>query len=218
MPKSIKFLKSAVHPQDYPQTVLPEIAIAGRSNAGKSSFINALSNGKVALVSQTPGKTRLLNFFNVDNKYLMVDTPGYGYAARSGDEVFNWQAMIESYLVSRANLKGLVLLMDARRDWQDEEEMLKRFCIKQDLGIYIVLTKADKISKNEQQKYLKQKQKESGLLNVRLCSSLKKTGVLEIEEEVFNSWLKEFVPKDLAQREKLAKKESKEWNQGKKKS
>ena len=217
MPKSVKFLKSAVYPQDYPPTSLPEIAIAGRSNAGKSSFINALTNSKIAMVSQTPGKTRLLNFFTVEDKYMMVDTPGYGYASRSGDEVQNWQAMIEQYLLCRDNLKALILVMDARRDWSDEEEMLKRFCLEQELGFYIVLTKSDKISKNEQQKLLKQKQRESGLQTVRLCSSLKKIGITEIEEDIYNSWLKEFIPKDLAQRKKIAKKESKQWEQPRKK-
>ncbi len=217
MPKSVKFLKSAVYPQDYPQTSLPEIAIAGRSNAGKSSFINALTSSKIAMVSQTPGKTRLLNFFNVEDKYMMVDTPGYGYASRSGDEVHNWQAMIEQYLLCRENLKALILVMDARRDWSDEEEMLKRFCLDKDLGFYIVLTKADKISRNEQQRLLKQKQNESGLQAVRLCSSLKNVGITEIEEDIYNSWLKEFIPKDFAQRKKIAKKESKQWEQPRKK-
>ncbi len=210
MSRFVQYLKSAVFPQDYPPSSLPEIAIAGRSNAGKSSFINTWAGSKIALVSQTPGKTRLLNFFNIENKYLMVDTPGYGFAARSGAEVHDWQQMIENYLLNRDNLKGLVLIMDVRRTWSQEEELLKNFCSNQDLGFYVVLTKIDKISKNEQQKYLKEKQKDSGLSEVRLCSSLKKTGIEEIEEEIFESWLKEFVPKDSAQREKVAKKENQE--------
>jgi len=212
MPKSIRYLKSAVFPKDFPQTSLPEIAIAGRSNAGKSSFINCWAGSKIALVSQTPGKTRLLNFFNVENKYLMVDTPGYGFASRSGDEVKNWQQMIENYLVHRENLKGLVLLMDVRREWSPDEELIKEFCLDKNLNIYVVLTKIDKISRNEQQKFLKEKQKASGLSQMRLCSSLKKIGIEEIEEEIFESWLKEFVPKDLAQRNKIFKKEKKKMN------
>jgi len=208
MAKSIRYLKSAVHPQDFPLTSLPEIAVAGRSNAGKSSFINSWANSKVALVSQTPGKTRLLNFFNVENKYLMVDTPGYGFAARSGEEVLNWRPMLENYLLNREGLKGLLLIMDVRRDWSDDEELIKNFCLEQDLGILVVLTKIDKISRNEQLNYLRQKQKASGLETVRLCSSVKKLGVTEIEEEIFESWLKEFVPKDTAQRERWAEKDA----------
>jgi GTP-binding protein len=84
---SIKFIKSAVHPEDWPEASLPEVVFAGRSNAGKSSLINALYGAQIAKVSGKPGKTRLLNFFSVNDKYILVDTPGYGYAAVSGDEV-----------------------------------------------------------------------------------------------------------------------------------
>ncbi len=207
MAESVRYLKSAVVPGDFPQTALPEIAVAGRSNAGKSSFINAWTGSKIALVSQTPGKTRLLNFFNVANKYLMVDTPGYGFASRSGDEVRTWHKMIENYFLYRKNLKGLVLVMDVRREWSKDEELLKEFCLNQDIVVYLVLTKVDKISRNEQQKFLKEKQRDSGLAYVRLCSALKKIGIEEIEEEIFDLCLKEFVPKTLAQREKIDKKE-----------
>lgn len=190
MGKSTRYIKSAVLPQDYPVTSLPEIAVAGRSNAGKSSFINSWTGSKIAHVSQTPGKTRLLNFFNVENKYFMVDTPGYGFASRSGDEVQNWQQMMEDYFVNRENLKGLILLMDIRREWSEEEELLKEFCLDQELGLFLVLTKMDKVSRNEQQKFLKEKQKESGLFLVKMCSSIKQTGIEEIEEEVFKYWIK----------------------------
>ncbi len=80
---------------------MSEVAIAGRSNAGKSSFINALAKGKVAKVSSTSGKTRLLNFFNMEDSYTLVDMPGYGFAARSGDEMAEWHKMIETYLMTR---------------------------------------------------------------------------------------------------------------------
>src|SRR6478752_7250400 len=112
MPKTIQFIKSAVLPKDYPIHKMAEVAIAGRSNAGKSSFINALTRDKVAKVSSTPGKTRLLNFFNMADSYVLVDMPGYGFASRSNSEVLEWHEMIETYLMSRENLVGLILVMD----------------------------------------------------------------------------------------------------------
>src|SRR6478752_6525097 len=127
MPKTIQFIKSAVLPKDYPIHKMAEVAIAGRSNAGKSSFINALTRNKVAKVSSTPGKTTLLNFFNMEDSYVLVDMPGYGFAARSNDEISQWHQMIEAYLMSRENLVGLVVIMDIRRDWTADEELLKKF-------------------------------------------------------------------------------------------
>ena len=95
MPRPTRFLKSAVWPKDYPEADRPEIALIGRSNAGKSSLLNALVSQKAAKVSQTPGKTRLLNFFDFGDHYRLVDMPGYGFAARSGDEILAWEKMIK---------------------------------------------------------------------------------------------------------------------------
>lgn len=122
-----KFLKSAVFPVDYPPPSRPEIIVTGRSNAGKSSFLNALAGSAIAKVSQQPGKTTLLNFFDVGQHYRLVDTPGYGYSKRSGDEQASWQQMLESYFSLRGNLVGILILMDYKRDFEEDEKMLLRF-------------------------------------------------------------------------------------------
>ena len=119
-----KFLKSAVNQEDYPPSDRPEVALVGRSNAGKSSLLNALAGSKIAKVSQEPGKTRLLNFFDYGKQYRFVDMPGYGYASRSGSEILSWQEMITKYSDVRENLHGVVLIMDSARDWQEEESNL----------------------------------------------------------------------------------------------
>jgi GTP-binding protein len=186
---AMKYLKSAVLPKDYPDTKRPEVAIAGRSNAGKSSFLNAVAGSKVAHVSQTPGKTRLLNFFDVGAHYRVVDMPGYGFAARAIDEKNEWSRMIETYLSMRGNLKGLVLLMDIRREWDEEEELLKQFCGKINLPICVLLTKIDKCSTKEKQDYLKKIKKTSQLSDVFLISAQTKVGIEEVEEFIYREWI-----------------------------
>lgn len=169
----------------------PEVAIAGRSNAGKSSFINALTQSKIAKVSQTPGKTRLLSFFDVGANYRLVDMPGYGFASRSGDEMRSWQTMIEDYLSLRGNLVGLVLIMDINRDWDRDEAMLVHFMYSVAKPVLVVLTKADKLSRSEIEKRKKQIQKSSGINNIFTVSSLKGEGIEETEEFIFQNWVKE---------------------------
>ena len=183
----MKYLKSAVLPKDYPDADRPEVAVAGRSNAGKSSFINCLAKAKVAHVSQVPGKTKLLNFFDFA-KYRYVDTPGYGFAARSSSEIVQWNQMMEAYLAMRENLAGLVLLMDIRRSWDEEEQLLKTFCDSNDLPMILVLTKADKCKRAEVQKFLKQHQKDSQV-PVFVISSLENKGIEDLEEYIFQEWI-----------------------------
>jgi GTP-binding protein len=190
MSKIIQFMKSAVLPKDYPIHKKAEVAIAGRSNAGKSSFINALSKGKVAKVSSTPGKTRLLNFFDMSGSYVLVDMPGYGFAARSNDEVLEWHKMIEAYLMNRENLCGLLLIMDIRRAWTEEEELLKKFSDQRGFPLAVVLTKADKMSRNQMLQATAKIKKISGLSAVFPVSSLKKEGQDEVEEYIFETWVK----------------------------
>lgn len=185
----MRYLKSAVLPADYPEADRPEVAVVGRSNAGKSSFLNALAQSSVARVSQEPGKTRLLNFFDYGNKYRWVDSPGYGYAARGLDEIEDWQKMMESYFSLRGTLVGIVLLMDLRRKWQNEEESLRRFAASLNLPMILLLTKSDKVRSNEAQKFLKERQRESGLENVFLVSSQTKRGVVEAEEFIYREWI-----------------------------
>lgn len=185
----MKYLKSAVLPEDYPDTKRPEIAVAGRSNAGKSSFLNALAKSKVAHVSQSPGKTRLLSFFDFGAHYRFVDMPGYGFASRSGDEIREWTKMIEMYLSTRSNLKGLILIMDIRRKWDEDEELLKKFCGKINLPICVVLTKSDKCSANEIKNFRNQIIKNSQLSDVFPVSSQIQKGIDEVEEFIFRTWI-----------------------------
>lgn len=190
MSGNMKFIKSAVLPKDYPKTGLKEIAIAGRSNAGKSSFLNSIANSKIAKVSNTPGKTRLLNFFSRGDKYVVVDMPGYGFAARSGDEMREWHQMIENYLSMREELVGLVLVMDSRREWTKDEELLKSYADSRGLPMCVILTKSDKLTKSEIQKSLNSVKKDAAISAVFMTSALKKTGHKEAEEYLFESWIK----------------------------
>ncbi len=183
------FLTSAVNLQGCPADQILEVAIVGRSNAGKSSLINALAGARIAQVSSTPGKTRLLNFYQGPT-YRLVDMPGYGFAARSGDEVRKWRDMIEPYLAARGNLVGLLLVMDVRRDWSDDEENLVAWMRPRALPTLVVLTKADKLSRSAALNRVREIKKQSGLEHVMLASSLKKTGLVELENFVFENWIK----------------------------
>ncbi len=167
----------------------PEVAVAGRSNAGKSSFLNSIAKSKVAHVSQAPGKTRLLNFFDFGTHYRFVDMPGYGFASRSGDEMKDWTKMIETYLSTRENLQGLVLVMDIRREWSEEEEMLKEFCDRVELPMCVLLTKSDKCSKKEIRDYHLKIQKTSQLTDVFPISSQTNEGIQSVEEYIFRQWI-----------------------------
>ena len=120
--KSTEFIKSATKPAHYPESDLPEIAFAGRSNVGKSSLINVLVNRKkLVRTSSTPGRTQLINFFDVNESFTLVDLPGYGFAKVPLDVKRQWGPMMETYLSSRANLQGVVLIMDIRRIPRDED-------------------------------------------------------------------------------------------------
>jgi len=186
---SFQFIKSAVFAEDYPPMDLPEIAIVGRSNAGKSSLINCLAGNKIAKVSGTPGKTRLLNFFRKGEKYTLVDMPGYGFAARSNEEVGQWQKMIEDYFQYRQGLLGMILVMDIRRNWSPEEEMMKKFVNSRNRPLLIALTKSDKLSRNEIIKSVNAIRKQSGIFAVFPISSLKRTGYEEMEDHFFKDWM-----------------------------
>ncbi|OQX14536.1 MAG: YihA family ribosome biogenesis GTP-binding protein [Desulfobacteraceae bacterium IS3] len=149
--RSAEFITSAVKPDQYPPESLPEIAFAGRSNAGKSSLINALVNRKnLAKTSSTPGKTRLINFFTINNAVYFVDLPGYGYAKVSQSEKRYWKPMVESYLSSRKTLRGVVIISDIRRVPGAEEIELMGWLANLHIPAIIISSKADKLSKNEQ--------------------------------------------------------------------
>jgi GTP-binding protein len=184
----IRFIQSASRYSQFPPGKSPQVAIAGRSNSGKSSFINSLARQKVAKVSGTPGKTRLLNIFDVEKKFWLVDMPGYGYAARSHSERQEWEKMIENYLVESKQLQGLILLMDIRRKWSEEETMILDFCQAMDLGVVVGLTKADKLSRSKWKSAVMQAEKQLGV-PVYALSSLKKWGMSDILGHVLKNWI-----------------------------
>jgi len=153
--KSSTFMTSAVKPSQYPDPGPPEIAFAGRSNVGKSSLINVLVNRKrLVKASSTPGRTRLVNFFNINDAFSFVDLPGYGYAKVPVSISRTWGPMIETYLQSRTSLKGVVMIVDIRRDPREGEFNLLDWLNHNQLDRIIVVTKADKFSKTKQKQRL----------------------------------------------------------------
>ncbi len=155
--KSAEFVTSAVKPSQYPPAVLPEIAFAGRSNVGKSSLINTLVNRKrLVKTSSTPGRTQLINFFNINEVFSFVDIPGYGYAKVPASVKKKWGPMIETYITTRNTLKGVVLIMDVRRIPGPEEMNMLDWLNHYGVPSVPVLTKSDKLSKTRQQKQLKE--------------------------------------------------------------
>jgi GTP-binding protein len=136
---------------------LPEIAMAGKSNVGKSSLINHLLNQKkLAKTSATPGKTQLLNFFLIDEKYLLADLPGYGFAKAPEDEIDKWSQAIDHYINSRATLKLLLLLIDCRRGIAEQDQHLIDWAAAKGMPLLLIFTKTDKLSHAELSLLMKQ--------------------------------------------------------------
>ena len=131
-----------------PESSLPEVAFAGRSNVGKSSLLNSLVRRKsFARVSRTPGRTREINFFRINNGFVLVDLPGYGYARVSKEKKSEWRPMIESYLRRTTQLRGIVLLLDIRREPSDDDRAMLDFLAEVEVPTIVALTKTDKLSK-----------------------------------------------------------------------
>jgi GTP-binding protein len=175
-----EFIKSATKPSQFPPADRPEVAFAGRSNVGKSSLINTLLNRKdLVRVSGTPGRTQLINFFNVNDQLNFVDLPGYGFAKVPQEIKEQWQPMIEGYLSNRPNLVAMVCIMDLRRGVQDDDLELIHAAPHFGIQPILVFTKADKLKK---QKSIAQQNKLARQFGVKregiiLFSSLKKTGI-----------------------------------------
>ena len=149
-----EILLSAANKSHYPEDEIPEIAIAGRSNVGKSSFINTSVNRKnLARLSGKPGKTQLLNFFNIDNQLRFVDVPGYGYAKVSKTERAKWGRMIEEYLTTRENLRAVVSLVDFRHEPSADDVQMYEFLKYYEISVIVVATKADKIPRSKWNKH-----------------------------------------------------------------
>lgn len=149
--KSAQFLLSAARPAQFPDDNWPEIAFAGRSNAGKSSALNRLCEQKgLARISKTPGRTRLINFFELEGGARLVDLPGYGYAKVPPAVKEQWARLIESYLQNRPTLVGLIHIMDVRHPMKPFDEQMLEFATAIECPIHVLLTKADKLKRGQQ--------------------------------------------------------------------
>ena len=149
------FIISAEKLSQCPDFTLPEFPLLGRSNVGKSSFINALANNKkIAKTSNTPGKTRLINFFNFSDEFMVADLPGYGYAKVSKEAQAKWQKYLEEYLLERKQIKSLIQFIDARHDIQKNDKQMREWIEAYNLPIFTIVTKIDYIPRSKVQKVL----------------------------------------------------------------
>ena len=186
----VKFLKSAADLKGWPAEGKPEIALVGRSNVGKSSILNIISNNIIAKVSASPGKTRLINFFDVGEKYKIVDLPGYGYAAVGAKEANSWVKMISDYINHRQSLLGIILIMDVRRDFRKEEQMILDWMSEISKPVYLVLNKSDKLNKRDIEK-AKKNAKIQNVEAVYVTSTKNPKSILDLEKQIFNDLIKE---------------------------
>ena len=185
------FLKSAAAFEDLPGSVA-EFAFAGRSNAGKSSAINALVGTRIAFVSKTPGRTQLINFFALGADQFIVDLPGYGYARVPAAIRAPWEELLGSYLLRRAPLRGLALVMDVRHPLTERDRRMLEWFRPTGKPVHVLLTKADKLSRAATQKILRDTQAalvpRFSNITVQCFSSLRKLGVREAAETLWG-WL-----------------------------
>ena len=190
-----EFSQSAPSVRQCPPDTGAEVAFAGRSNAGKSSAINTLTdNHKLARTSKTPGRTQLINFFPVSESQRLVDLPGYGYAKVPLKMKQQWEQNLSEYLQVRESLKGMILLMDSRHPMQEFDTMMLNWAVEREMPVHILLTKSDKLKKGPGQatllavrKHLKDSEV-SDLVTAQLFSSLKKTGVGQLKKQL-DQWL-----------------------------
>ncbi|RAZ68597.1 ribosome biogenesis GTP-binding protein YihA/YsxC [Planococcus maitriensis] len=153
---NVELVISAVRPEQYPETELPEFALAGRSNVGKSSFINKMIGRKsMARISSKPGKTQTLNFYKIEEDLFFVDVPGYGYAKVSKSEREAWGKMIETYITGREQLRAVVQIVDLRHPPSADDRMMYDFMKHYGIPCIIIATKADKIPKGKWDKHKK---------------------------------------------------------------
>jgi GTP-binding protein len=188
-----KFLTTAPELKHLPRVDVPEIAFVGRSNAGKSTCINTLTQtGRLAYASKTPGRTQSINLFSLGKQgvtdAVLADLPGYGYAAVPKEAKYRWQQVMGNYLQTRDNLTGVVLLCDPRHGLTELDEILLdviRPRVEEGLKFLVLLTKADKLNKTEAAKALQIAKLQAGGGDVKLFSSLKKTGVEEVAQHLW---------------------------------
>ena len=186
------FLISASQSSQFPTEQGFEVAFAGRSNAGKSSALNALCDNKgLARTSKTPGRTQLINFFNLDEQRRLVDLPGYGYAKVPENLRREWQRLMEDYLTDRPFLVGLVIIMDIRHPLKDYDLQMLQWCQHFGTASHVILTKADKLKRGPASQSLltvKKALKDQGFdTSVQMFSALNKTGIEELQTKL-NEW------------------------------
>jgi len=191
--RQAQFLTSAAKVSQCPLDEGWEVAFAGRSNAGKSSAINSLTdNKKLARTSRTPGRTQLINFFQLSDSQRLVDLPGYGYAKVPMAIKREWNKQLENYLQQRESLRGLILLMDSRRPMQPFDEQILQWALSAHMPVHILLTKSDKLKKGPAKSTLlklrSQLSAHKNTVSVQLFSALKHTGHEELTR-VLNAWL-----------------------------
>lgn len=180
------FVWGATSAENLPPQALNEVAFVGRSNAGKSSLVNALTGRKsLARVSQTPGATRQINFFNLAGRLMLVDLPGYGFAKRSRTEAESWQEMIFSYLRGRSRLRRVALLIDARRGVLESDQQVMELLDRSAVSYGLVLTKADELKSAEQPRALEEAAAQAAkhtaaLAQVQLTSAFNGTGIPQL--------------------------------------
>ena len=185
---SVELAISAVRQSQYPEDNKPEFLLCGRSNVGKSSFINSIIERKdLARVSSNPGKTQTLNFYHVNESFYLVDVPGYGYAAVSEEVRQKFGKMIEEYLENRENLERVFLLIDFRIKPTQDDLLMYNFLNYHNLPVTIIATKVDKVSKNDREKQINIIKEELNIKdgdNLVLFSSKTKLGKIEIQNEI----------------------------------
>jgi GTP-binding protein len=191
--RGASFHITAHHLSDLPPPLGPEIAFAGRSNAGKSSAINTLvDHNRLAFVSKTPGRTQQINFFSLRSGGFLVDLPGYGYAKVQRELRAHWEELLATYLQTRGSLFGMVLIMDARHPLTPLDRQMLGWFMSTRKPVHILLSKADKLTRQAAQKTLSEVRAELGKYadnyTAQLFSSLKKQG-MEEAEEVIGRWL-----------------------------
>ena len=183
------FVTSAPDIRHLPVDSGVEVAFAGRSNAGKSSAVNTLTNQKsLARTSKTPGRTQLINLFEVADGYRLVDLPGYGYAEVPEEMKLKWQRALAEYLQKRDSLKGLVILMDIRHPMKDLDQQMVQWAVNSHIPVLVLLTKADKLASGARKKQLnlvrEHSQSFEGDVQVEMFSSLKKIGVDKLKNKL----------------------------------
>ena len=184
--RSAEFILSASSPWQFPPPTLPEIAFVGRSNVGKSSLLNALAGRKnLARTSNTPGRTQQVNFFNLGERLMLTDLPGYGYARATKSIVEKWTRLIKSYLKGRVQLRRVCLLIDSRHGMKDTDREAMDLMDAAAVGYQIILTKCDKVKASELENLLEKTHKEiakhvAAHPDIMVTSSFKSQGILEL--------------------------------------